>query len=179
MWLLGRTMMRDVNLAVRRLPLSALLPIALSACSSMNVSNYCSGSQSIHADAKPLAVILGIAPHRLNESPFVVFNSPSQASPDRTLHFNLEPASLTWPLALDESPCQGLDWRTYRVAVDTDEWNDFWATPQAVPFEIGIGALEFVVPMRESEFGFVLIDQQSGNTLMHCGCFGTWYFRGT
>ena len=45
-WLLGRTMMRDVNLAVRRLPLSALLPIALSACSSMNVSNYCSGSQS-------------------------------------------------------------------------------------------------------------------------------------
>jgi len=39
-------------------------------------------------------------------------------------------------------------------------------------------ALEFVVPMRESEFGFVLVDQQTGTTLMHCGCYGMWYLRG-
>jgi hypothetical protein len=38
---------------------------------------------------------------------------------------------------------------------------------------------EYVVPMRESEFGFVLIDQESDKTLMHCGCYGTWYMRGT
>jgi hypothetical protein len=164
---------------VCRLASIASVAVILSACSTMNVGNYCSGSESIQADTKSLAIILGIAPHRLNESPFVVFNSPSLANPDRTLHLNLEPAPVTWPLDLDESPCQGIDWRTYRVAVEAKEWNDFWTTSQTLPFEVGIGALEFVVPMRESEFGFVLIDQESDKTLMHCGCYGTWYMRGT
>ena len=37
----------------------------------------------------------------------------------------------------------------------------------AVILSACIGALEFVVTMRESEFGFVLIDKESDKTLMH------------
>ena len=157
------------------LPMMAML----AGCSTMNVGDFCSGAGSVNADAKSLAVILGIAPHRLNESPFVVLNRPSQADPQRTAHLKLEPAAVAWPPDLDESPCRGIDWRTYRAVVDAKEWDEFWAPPLPSPFEIGIGALEFVVPMRESEFGFVLIDQQTGTTLMHCGCYGMWYLRGT
>jgi hypothetical protein len=161
-----------------RRALILLMVAPLASCSTMNVGNFCSYGESPNVDAKSLAVILGIAPHRLNESPFVVFNRPSQADPQRTVHFKLEPASVAWPLDLDESPCQGIDWRTYRAVVDAEEWEAFWAPPLPSPFEIGIGALEFAVPMRESEFGFVLIDQEAGTTLMHCGCYGMWYLRG-
>jgi hypothetical protein len=93
---------------VHRLASIASVAVLFSACSTMNVGNYCSGSESMESDAKSLAIILGIAPHKLNESPFVMFNSPSLANPDQTLHLNLEPAPMMWPPELDESPCQGV-----------------------------------------------------------------------
>jgi hypothetical protein len=151
----------------------AILAIALQACTSMNVRDFCLGADLTHPDTDSLGIVLGVAPHALNEGPFIVFNSPAQANPEQTLHIKLEPAPIPWPPGLDESACPSMDWRTYRLSVGSEEWSGFWNNPRPLPYEIGLGVFEYVVPMRKNEFALALIDKQTGEVLMRCGCYGT------
>ncbi len=160
----------------RKLQARSLLAIniaILQACTSMNLGDFCNGAGFKEAEPASLGVVLGAPAGRIVESPFIVFNTPSQAQPDATLQFNLEPAPLLWPASLDESPCNGLDWRTYEVAVDPVQWNAFWALPRPMPVSVGVGFWEYVIPLRASEFGFAIIDKASAEVLMSCGCYQT------
>lgn len=156
----------------QRLASIVLLALTLQACGSMNLRDFCSGSELTPPEPDSLGVILGVAPHRLNESPFIILNSPTQANPQQALNLKLEPMPVTWPAGLDESPCPSMDWRTYRLVVSADEWDAFWNQPRPLSYEIGIGVFEYVVPMRESEFALALIDRRTGDVLMRCGCYG-------
>ena len=105
----------------------ALCAIALQACTAANLGEYCEGSGLDNVDRSSLGLVLGAPKHSFTESPTFALYSPSRAKPEAVLQFDLEATSLPWPADLDETPCEGLDWRTFRVELDSDQWTRFWA----------------------------------------------------
>jgi hypothetical protein len=153
---------------------TAIVGIAtLQACASTNLGNSCSTPRMEQVNSSALGIVLGVSSHRTLEAPFIVFDTPSQAQSQATLQLELKPAQLALPASLDETPCSGLDWRTYTVGVGSEDWQHFWGRPQPMPIEVGIGLWEFVIPFRSSEFGLAIVNTDSSAVVMACGCYGT------
>jgi hypothetical protein len=145
--------------------------VPLQGCITANVGCY--GSGPTRADSGSLGVVLGAPSNRFAESqPFIVLYSPSQAEPQELLELKLIPASILWPGSLDETPCEGIDWRTFRVSVDPVQWARFSELPQPSTFEARIGFLESATPLRSKTFGVASVDTASAEVFMSCGCYG-------
>lgn len=151
----------------------ALCASALQACTAANLGEYCEGSGLASVDRSSLGLVLGAPRNRFTESPTFALYSPSWAKPDAVLQLNLEATSLPWPADLDETPCKGLDWRTFRVEVDSDQWARFLSLPRPIRVEGHIGVTDSAVPLRMPEFGFVLVNVATGKAVMSCGCYWT------
>jgi hypothetical protein len=145
--------------------------IPLQACTTTNAG--CFGTDLAGADSGSLEVVLGLPSSRFADSTFIVLYSPSQATPQATLELELTPAPMPWPNSLDETPCGGMDWRTFRIVVDPDDWTRFWALPRPMPFEARIGSLNSMAPLRANRFGVALVDTTTAEIRMACGCFRT------
>ena len=157
---------------------TALAVIALGAgsllgCATTDLPHCVSRAELLDVDTTALTVVLGAPAHRFSESPFVTFYRPSRASPESTLQLKLEPASAPWPASLDETPCKGLDWRTFRVVVSRDHWLDFWSPPESPELGIGVASLDSMEPLRISQFAFALIDTATSKPLVSFGCYWT------
>ena len=142
-------------------------------CATMNLPHCVSRSELMSTDTTALSVVLGAPAHRFSDSPFVTFYRPSQARADFTLQLKLEPAPTPWPANLDETPCKGLDWRTFRVAVSRDQWLEFWSPPDSSELSIGIASLDSTQPLRLNQFAFALIDTATSKPLVSFGCYWT------
>jgi hypothetical protein len=162
-----------MSTSLRALVAFVLCGSSLQGCIAANLGKYCEGSGLDKADTSSLGLVLGAPKHRFAESPSFVLYSPSQAAPNSELQFALTPASLPWPADLDETPCQGLDWRTFRAEVQLDQWSRFMSLPRPLLIEGRIGVTDSAAPLRMSEFGFAILDVASGKTLMSCGCYWT------
>jgi hypothetical protein len=150
--------------------------VSLQACIYRSLGDFCSGSDSdpTKIDSSSLEVVLGAPANRFADSlPFIMLYTPSQAQPQATLHLKLTPAPLPWPDGLDETPCKGIDWRTYRVAVDPDQWARFWALPRPLPVEGGIAFENSMAPLRMNRVGIALLNSATTEVLMSCGCYHT------
>ena len=164
----GRVLTRTRTVAALTLCASSL-----QGCVAANLGDYCKGSGLARVDGDSIGLVLGAPAHRFTESPRATFYSPSQAKPQASLDLALSPATLPWPSDLDETPCEGLDWRTFRVEVAADQWSKFWSLPRPMQFEGGVGAFDTIAPLRMNEFGFAFVDVASGKVLMSCGCYWT------
>lgn len=148
--------------------------VPLQACTTTNLGDFCSGSDLARVDSNSLGVVLGAPANRFAESPpFIMLYTPSQAQPQATLHLRLTPAPMPWPNSLDETPCRGVDWRTFQVAVDPDHWARFWALPRPLSVEGGIGFSDSTAPLRTTRFGVALVNAATAEVLMSCGCYRT------
>ena len=148
--------------------------LVVAACSTLDASDYCrySEEQSIRAaDPVSLALVLGTRPERTRASPFVVFRSLSESSPEATvtLAATAEPHNL--PMHLDESRCAGVDWSTYTLAVDSAEWEAFWSDERTSNFEVAIAFLDHGEPLSVNAFGAAIVDTTSSDYLVACGCY--------
>lgn len=151
----------------------ALFASSAQGCVAARLADYCKGSGLATADASSIGLILGAPAHRFAESPRLALFSPTQAEPQAALNFDLLPTALPWPAGLDETPCKGLDWRTFRVEVDPGQWSQFWSLTRPTPFEGGISVTDTAAPLRMREFGFAFVDVSRDEVLMSCGCFWT------
>src|SRR5262245_32082271 len=158
---------------LRSLAAFALCGSSLQGCATANLVDYCKGAGLAKADSSALGLVLGAPTDRFTEPPFAAFYSPSEAEPIVTLRLHLRSAAVPWPDELDETPCKGLDWRTFRVTVEPEQWTRFWSMPRPMPFEGGIGLNGSMAPLRMAEFGFAFVDLATGKSLMSCGCYWT------
>ena len=154
--------------------LIAMFGLSLSACSTLNVEDYCrySTAQSIRAaDPESLALVLGVTPERTSVSPFVVFRGVSKNAPQASITLSATPAPHVMPTSLDESLCGGVDWNTYTLMVDREEWDAFWLDERTSKFEVVIAFLDHAEALLVSEFGAAIVDTSTSNDLVSCGCY--------
>ena len=154
--------------------LAATLGLAASACSTLDVEDYCrySEDRSIReADPESLALAIGVQPGRARQTPFIVFRNLSEKSPDAFLRLSSSPALHPMPVDLDESRCGGVDWSTYDLSVDPEEWHAFWQHGTMSHVEIGIAFLEDNRPLPLSAFGAAILDTNAADHLVSCGCY--------
>jgi len=156
----------------------ALFAVAtlLQACTFRSLGDYCNYSNSSslpESDTTSLGVVLGAPPDRIGDSPYIRFYTPSVEKSDVTLELKLIPAQLPLPDSLDESPCGGLDWRTYRVTTDSDQWRTFWSLPRPLAISTVVGPLDSMAPLRSSRFAFAFVNTATAEVIMSCGCYWT------
>jgi len=151
----------------------ALTALALQGCIAAKLGDYCKGVGFADVDSSSLGLVLGAPTHRFTDSSFFEIYSPSQAEPTAVLRLKLTPTALPWPADLDETPCKGLDWRTFRVEVESEQWTRFFSLPRPMRFEGHIGVFDSTAPLPMSEFGFAIVDVATGKALMSCGCYWT------
>ena len=145
---------------------------SLNGCVTTNLYDYCSFGDLAGANPESLGVLLAAPADRFNDSSFIMLYTPSETEPVSTLKLALEPARMLWPQNLDETPCRGVDWRTFRVETDSDQWAEFWALPRPLPVKWGFGFLNSMEPLPISEIAVAMVDVATGETLMSCGCYG-------
>lgn len=154
--------------------LLAALALVTAGCSTLDLQDYCrySEDRSLRdVDPESLALVIGVKPDRMRQTPFVVFRNRVGDSPQAFLKLSASPAPHALPVDLDESHCSGVDWRTYDLAVDPAEWRGFWQDGEASQVEIGIAFLEDHSPLPVSEFGAAILDTDAGSQLVSCGCY--------
>ena len=102
--------------------------------------------------------------------------TPSIEHQEAALKVELVAAAIPWPSALDETRCRDLDWRTYRVEIDPEQWQAFWNRPGFIRFEGGLGYTDHsakpgksLMPLRS--FAMAWVDTTSGEAIMSCGCY--------
>ena len=176
----ARCSTRTLGVMSRRLDALAVFVVgvvALQACTTKDLGDFCSYSDSdwSKVDSSSLGVVMGAPANRFVDIPFIMLYTPSQAKPQVTLELKLTPAAMPWPNSLDETPCKGLDWRTFRVAVDADQWAKLWSLPRTLPlpFEFDIAFSNSMAPMRTHSFGVALVNAATNEVLMSCGCYQT------
>ena len=123
------------------------------------------------ADPESLRLVLGVKPGRSLGSPFVVFRSQSHAGPGASLRLDASPVSAPLPPSLDLSRCAGVDWRSYDLSVDREDWNAFWPDGEPSQVELGIAFLGDSQPLLMGDFGAAILDGASGERLVACGCY--------
>jgi len=144
------------------------------ACSTPDLEDYCrySEDRSIReADPGSLALVLGVKPGRARETPFVVVRSLSEANPGASVTLYATAAAHSIPMSLDESRCAAVDWSTYTLTVDEEEWSAFWADDRNSPFEIAIAFLDNYEPLLASKFGAAIVDTAASDYVVSCGCY--------
>ena len=154
--------------------LVTMLGLGAAACSTLDVSDYCRYSQSIslrEADPESLALVLGIGKGRAKETPFVVVRSIAKENPGASVKLQATPAAHPMPASLDESRCARVDWKTYSLTVDAESWKAFWQEQGNSPFEIFIAFLDHNEQLRVSDFGAAIIDTNTAEHLVACGCY--------
>ncbi len=151
--------------------------VALQACTTKDLGDFCSYSDSdlSKVDSSSLGVVMGAPANRFVDTPLIMLYTPSQAMPQVTLEFKLTPAVMPWPNSLDETPCKGVDWRTFRVAVDADQWAKLWSPPRDLPkpVEWSVAFSNSMAPLRTHSFGVALVNAATSEVLMSCGCYRT------
>ena len=150
------------------------LALVTAGCSTLDAQDYCRYSEDRafrDVDPESLALVIGVKPDRMRQTPFVVFRNRAEGSPKAFVRLSASPAPHTLPVDLDESRCSGVDWRTYDLTVDAAEWQGFWQDGQASQVEIGIAFLEDHSPLPVSEFGAAIVDTRTASHLVSCGCY--------
>jgi hypothetical protein len=150
------------------------LALVAAGCSTLDAQDYCRYSQDrSFRDVNPesLALVIGVKPDRLRQTPFVVFRNRSEDSPQAFLRLSSSPAPHSLPVDLDESRCAGVDWKTYDLTVDPSEWRGFWQDGQGSQVEVGIAFLGDQGPLPMSEFGAAIVDTDTASQLVSCGCY--------
>ncbi len=154
--------------------LLATCALGVAGCSTLDVEDYCrySENRSIRdTDPESLLLVLGVKPDRSLGSPFIVFRSLSRAYPGVSLRLSASPASARFPPGLDLSQCTGVDWQSYDLSVDREDWNAFWSGEESSRFEMGIAFLGDSRPLLMGDFGAAILDGASGDKLVACGCY--------
>lgn len=123
------------------------------------------------ADPESLLLVLGVKPGRSMGSPFVVLRGLSDANPGGSLTLTASPGPGALPPSLDQSPCAGVDWRSYELTVDREHWNAFWSDDESSQFEVGIAFLGDSQPLLMGDFGAAILERSSVDTLVACGCY--------
>ena len=148
--------------------------MSAAACASLDVTDYCRYGENIslrEADPESLALVLGIGKGRATETPFVVVRSSPDENPGASVELHASPAAHPFPVGLDESRCARVDWSTYTLTVDPDEWRAFWQDDRNSSFEIFIAFLDGNEQLLMSEFGAAIVDTDAGEHLVACGCY--------
>jgi len=154
--------------------LMVALGLGASACSTPGFEDYCrySDEYSIReADPRSLALVLGVRRGLAMETPFVVVRSLSETNPGASVTLSAIAAPHPIPTSLDESRCAAVDWSTYTLTVDEEEWSAFWEDNRNSPFEIGIAFLDINEPPLVSKFGAAIVDTAASDYLVSCGCY--------
>lgn len=152
----------------------ATLGLGVAACSTLDVDDYCRYSERLslrEVDPVSLALVLGIGKGRAKETPFVVFRSVSAQNPGPSMTLQATPAPQPMPLSLDETRCARVDWNTYSLEVDAEEWHAFWNDERNSPYEIFIAFLDRNEQLLVSDFGAAIIDRSAAEPLVACGCY--------
>ena len=150
----------------------------LASCTSIDLSDYCHFSVSpslVEADGRSLGVVLGAPRELLGDSPTLAIYTSSVADSEASVQLELVEAPIPWPEQLDETPCGDLDWRTYAVSTDPEQWKAFWSRPRPTQFQFQLGFPGLDSPRRlhAKSFAVAVVDTRSGTVLKSCGCYWT------
>lgn len=154
--------------------LPTALALVTAGCATLDPQDYCrfSEDRSLRdVDPESIALVIGVKPDRMRQTPFVVFRIRAEDTPQSFMKLSASPAPHSLPVDLDESHCSGVDWKTYDLTVDPADWRGFWQNGRASQLEIGIAFLEDHSPLRVSEFGAAIVDTDTAGQLVSCGCY--------
>lgn len=146
---------------------------SLSGCAVTDLPHCVSRAAMLGADTKTLNVILGMPAQHVAESPFVTISRSGDLAAGNALELKLVDAPAPWPADFDETRCKGLDWRTYRVEVDQETWNQFWTPADPPQISLGLGLAESTVAIPRNKFAFALVSGDTSKPLISMGCYWT------
>ncbi len=145
--------------------------ISLQGCLATDLPHCVSRADLLSADTQTSNVIVGVPAERLPETPYVTISRKSNAASVNALQLKLIPASVPWPTDLDESSCKGLDWRTFRVEVERDSWEQFWTPTDPPQVSLAIGLSDSGAPLQLNRFAFALVGGETSTPLISFGCY--------
>ena len=154
--------------------LPAVFALGVSACATPGFEDFChySEERSLRdADPESLVLVLGIPRGLAMEEPFVVVRSLSEQHRGAAVTLYAKVAPHPVPTSLDDSRCAEVDWNTYTLTVDDEEWSVFWAADGNAPVEIAIAFLDNNEPLVVSKFGAAIVDTAAADYLVSCGCY--------
>ena len=150
--------------------------LALSACATADVNDYCEYSRTelIRAlDPEYLALVLGAEPDEALHDPLVLFSRPAGDGIRESVAAKAIAAAHPLPGNIDESYCADVDWSTYSLEFDDDAWQAFWQPEKGRTFELAVTFPNMKEPqkLRKERFGFALLDTHTSQYLVACGCY--------
>jgi hypothetical protein len=148
--------------------------LSIMACTSLDVSDYCRYPENISlrdADPGALALVLGIGRGSARDTPFVVIRSSAEGNRGAAVKLRATPAAHPLPADLDESHCARVDWSTYTLTADAEDWDAFWRDDGNRSFEVFIAFLDGNEQLLMSEFGAAIVDTTAAKHLVACGCY--------
>jgi hypothetical protein len=154
--------------------LASMLGLSVAACSTLDVHDYCRYSEDIsirEVDPESLALVLGMERGRAMKTPFVVVRNLSEDKPGASVSLRATPAPHPLPTSLNESRCARVDWTTYTLTVDAEEWGAFWQDGRNSAVEIFIAFLDRNEQLLMSDFGAAILDTTAAEHLVACGSY--------
>ena len=90
----------------------------------------------------------------------------------RVIALPLIPMDHEGSVGLNKAICRGIDWVTYAVDYDDDEWSEFWAKTGSERFTIGYAFADRSMKVNARSFAIAILEKESGEPIVACGCYG-------
>lgn len=119
-----------------------------------------------------LAVEVGFPKGFEPEDPSISLHSPSMDAATRVIALPLIPAARQSSVALDKAKCRNIDWVTYAVDYNDDEWSDFWANTGSERFTVGYEFSDRSVKADAHSFAIAILNKETSEPIVACGCYG-------
>jgi len=124
-------------------------------------------------EAQPdaLALVVGVPPDRARKEPYVVLYTPTKDEPDFSIKLVAEEVPEIFAVDLNQTGCVDVDWKSYSLSVDPDQWYTYWEDARDSGFRIGAVVSDYVDPLELESIGFALLDSRTGQFLWSCGYY--------
>ena len=120
-------------------------------------------------DVDDLSVIIGAPPGSFS-APQVVIQTYANDALLSSVWLRASTAPHPMPETIDESECDGVDWKSYSLSIDQGNWGDLWANPNASKMSVIVVPADSKRWIRVNQFGMILTNGPHAESLMSCGC---------
>ena len=148
--------------------------ICTTSCAYRDLTDTClfpSGAPFYEMEPSELTLVVSAPRFSEDEPPFLTLGG---SNPELVVDLVAVEVSGDIVTGISGSNCAPSEVREFDLAVDAKEWLSHWAAAKEKGrFAMGVGVPSLEPPVRESSFGFALVEKSSRESAASCGCLST------
>ncbi len=75
------------------------------------------------------------------------------------------------PLEYEENQCKGVELHAFKLEVETDVWDSYWAeVKERRKYNVGVAFPGLEPPVRLSSIGFAFVENATQKPIVSCAC---------